>query len=166
MATMQECETIEVIQKIKKQAKAENQDAATLLSGGKVYFGKAISSIWLSGLFTLVTSICLAVTGIAISVLEYVRAMQNQPMGYNILIWEIVGALILTIIPIILGIKIMRLNSTPKLILIMLIITLIFNLVFSMGVLPLLALILNIIALVRWSTYKSWFYNIDAKRSK
>jgi putative Ca2+/H+ antiporter (TMEM165/GDT1 family) len=157
MATVQECEIIELIKTKKQKAKEDGKDIPYALSGGKEYFRKAINSVQLSGFFTMFMSILLAIFGVAIKAIQYIQMSPYYTINYGIMIGEFIGIILLAIVPIVLGAKVMKLETTPTFVLVSLIITLVFNIFFTVGVLPLVALILNIIALVRWSTYKAWF---------
>lgn len=160
MATVQECETIELIKTKKQKAKEDGKDLSYSLCGGKDYFRKAINSVQLSGFFTMFMSILLAIFGVAVKAIQYIQASPYYTINLGIMIGEFIGIILLAIVPIVLGAKVMKLEATPTFVLVSLIITLIFNIFFTVGVLPLVALILNIIALVRWSTYKAWFYSL------
>lgn len=163
MATMQECETIELIKSKKQKAREGNEDVSYALCGGKDYFRKAIQSVSNSGQFTLIVSLCLLAIGIVVKALQYISLSEYYTINYGYMIGEFVGIIIVTAIPAIIGAKIMKLDSTPNFMLGLLIVTLIFNIFFTVGVLPLVALIMNIVALTRWSTYRSWFYSIKKK---
>lgn len=160
MATIKELETIEFIKKRKEEAKENGEDIPSSLSNGKEYFRKAISAMSSSGVVTLVTSICVAVLSFAVKILEYVSKSQYYTINYGFMIGEFIGILIVTVIPMIIGIKLLKVDSTPRFVLGLLIASLVFNLIFCAGIIPLISLVFNIIALVSWSTYKTWFYSL------
>ena len=160
MATIKELETIEFIKKQKQKAKESGKDVAYVLSDGKEYFRKAINSVSTSAQITLILSIALAIIGIVVKALDYISISRYYTINYGIMIGEFIGILLITAIPALLSAKLMKLDSTPRFVLGLLILTLVFNLLFCAGIIPIVALIFNILALVSWSTYKTWFYSL------
>ena len=160
MATMRECETIEKIAKIKSRAKSSGDSVDSALSGGKEYYRKVLSSIRASGICTMVTSTVSLLAAVVYSSIAYIN-FEDYPINEATeFVTLILVLLAFWAVPFIAGYMISKLESTPRFILGLLITTAIFNLPGSLIALPLISLIVNIVAIVRWSTYKDWFYNI------
>ena len=160
MATSNEFETVERIQKAIAKARNAKKDVPIALSLDKEYYRKAISSIYSCGLFTMIAGFFSIASASIANVYSF--SQEGYPsVGYVIGVF--LGILLVCMIPITLGYKIKSLDTTPRFMLGLLIASLVVNLVLSAGILPLIALVFNISALIRWSTYKDWFYTI-AKR--
>ena len=164
MATMEEFDTIEVIKAQKLSSKGT--DIATSLSGGRKYYKKAIGSIRRSGAWTMWVTIAATVVAIVKAVFDIVQILQHDSLDWIYVTGWFIGIIACCFLTLFFGYRVFKLESTPTFTLVSLIITLVCNLALSVGILPLVSLFLNIVALVRWSTYKDWFYRIDTKRSE
>lgn len=166
MATMQDFEILEAINSAKNEAKRSGKNIPVALSGGKEYYRKSIKSIIGSGKWTVTTSIYAVALSCVINLIDVIKLSQDYVIDWAYVVGYFVGILLVAAIPIFFGAKLIKFNSTPTFTLVALIITLICNILLMAGVLPLISIILNIIAITRWSTYKDWFYKIDPKRSR
>jgi uncharacterized membrane protein len=164
MATMQDYERISVIREIKARAKAKRHDKTYELSCGKDYYRKAIGSIHLCGVWTILSATLVLIATVAYTIIDHIQnanLYQNMDVAY--IIGYVIGLALIFVLPFLFGIKLARLEITPTFALVSLIITLLFNLFFAVGIVPVISLIINIMALARWSTYKDWFNRLKIK---
>lgn len=158
MATIQDLNIIKVIHEVEHEAKEKRLNVVAELSGGEEGFRKALSSIKSAGVVTFVALII----GFAVTAATNIAVCGNGPdNACSYAATGILGILALIIVPIILSFKIQTLTATPTFTLVSLILMLLANLLLSVGIIPLVALVFTVIALVRWSTYRNWFYSID-----
>ena len=158
MATKEDYEILEKITDRIREAKRNRKNIPATLCMDKEYYRKAIDSIRTSGLWTVFSSLCSMIISLTASIIVVLNT--NNYLNWGEVAGYLLGIIIVTGVPAIIGDRIYRLDLTPTSILVLLIITLLFNLFLSAGILPFISLVLNIIALVRWSTYKDWFYNV------
>ena len=159
MATMQECETIEKIAKIKNKAKREGISADVALSGGKEYYRKVIASVRNSGIITMTVATIIFILELVYTLYSYFSTNNDLFRDQTTVIGVIVAMFLIWFVMFELGYKICLLESTPRFILGCLIINFAICLIFCVGIFPIVAEIFGGIALARWSTYKDWFYN-------
>lgn len=162
MATSREWETIEQIEKCIDIAKKEKRDTVVVLSRGKEYYRKALLSIYNCGIFTIFSSICCLIAGLVFNIYQAAQGALPNDIAYIIGIFLGIG--LVCIIPMELGFKMIKFNTTPRFMLGMIIVSLIFHIILFAGIIPLVAIIFDIIALARWSTYKDWFYTIKVRK--
>lgn len=163
MATENEVETLELVQKLKKTAKSRKVDVAHYLSNGKEKYLSAIRTMVSVGALTTFTSSLILFKAV-FDLTSFVANNWGMPIAdYSPLILHILEIAVF-IVTIALGSNLASLNATPRFALISLIIILVANGLLAFGLFPLITVILAIIGLVRWSTYKTWFFSIDKKR--
>lgn len=161
MATIEENEIVEDIEKAISKAQSSKKDIPIALSKGKGYYRKAVSSIYYCGLWTTVSAGIIFFILTLFSTLFFIQGDAYYPPAY-IIAYFLIQSLV-CIIPVIIGYKIYSLKTTPNFMLFLLILSLAFNLLLTAGIIPLIALIFNVLALVRYSTYRNWFYNFNTK---
>lgn len=165
MATANEVETLELIKKLKTKAKSKGANLANYLSSGKEKYRKAINSMISVGSLATVVSSLILLKSIVELTLFFVENWGMPIADYGALIFS-VCEIVVFIITIALGINLASLKTTPTFALASLIIILIVNGLLAIGIFPIITVVIAIIGLVRWSTFKSWFYELDRKRSK
>lgn len=156
MATKKDIDTIKIISAVIIRSRVKRLDVAIELSGGENYYARAINSVKRVGLWAM----------ILFPIASFVSTIMMMPTYFDLGLHDQIWALIFTasvvaIIPTILGYKLWTLCTTPTFTLVSLIIIAILSLLFIYGVLPVILFAFSIIALIRWSTYRDWFYNID-----
>lgn len=164
MATMRDYEIIEIIRKTKLKAKRNNKNPIAALSNGKEYYFKTINTIQNSGIWTMFCSLFCGVAAIAYNVTVLVRDYDYITVDWAYFIGYIVGVMIASSIPAIFGYIIQKLETTPRFLLLSLIVTMVCNTLLLVGIVPVIAFVLNIIALVKWSSYNDWFYRIKTPK--
>lgn len=162
MATQQDFEILGAIRQSYNEAKNNHQSIPQELSGGIAGYHKAIDSVRAAGQWSAIMSILASVLFIAVSAMQ--ASVLDETLSSDF--WSAVGGTLLLFAIIIavcctLGSKLYTLKATPTFTLVSLIILLITNLFLLVGLLPLISAILCIIALARWSTFKSWFYDFQ-----
>lgn len=158
MATREQIETIEIIKREKTLAKEKHLKVLDELSGGLSKYKTAISTIMSVGSLAVVVS----VISLVMTTIDVVRYTQEGVVWDTQSILYVAfeyGVLATTAV---LGWKLSLLDATPLFILVSLIIILITNALLFAGILPWITVILAIIGLVCWGTYKNWFNDIDA----
>ena len=169
MATMRDFEIIEVISRQKRKAKERGMDVSVSLSGGREYYRRAINSMRISGIWTIWATVWAYAVILTLNIIGDIRMMSSGEYNidwFSYMAGKFLALLPFVIINIVFACKIRSLSATPTTTLVFLVFTMILNLLLFIGVLPLVSVVLNIIALTRWSTYKDWFYKIDPKRSR
>lgn len=161
MATRRDMQILTIIRYEKDQAKKRREDVGIYLSGGERLYAKAVNSQRNAGIATIV---CGVLGVIALSV-KTVTGLNAIGMTQNLLSYATVVILI-SGVGIIMGTKTYSLNITPTTMLILTILQLLYSLFLLVGFIPLVSVIFNIIALVRWSTYRNWFNDIDVEYYK
>ena len=163
MATESEIETLELIKKLKKASKNKGGGLTKNLSGGKEKYRSALNTMISVGSLAAITSFI--VLGKAVFDLSsFIANNWNVPIAdYGALILYIceIGVFITTIF---LGLNLATLEVTPTFALVSLIVILVANGLLAIGIFPLITVVLAVIGLIRWSTFKSWFYGLDKKR--
>ena len=166
MATRRDYKIIDEIRVAKQEAKEYGKDIAHELSAGEFYYESAIKSVRRACLATiicpliimaLITLLCLY------SIFVYDDA-DNTSAAVEILInaWFSYG--VFSALPVPLAVWSRGLHTTPTFILISLIIMLIYSLLWGLTLIPVIAIVMNIIALTKWGTYRDWFYNIETEK--
>lgn len=162
MATKQDFETIEIIQQKVQQAKSNHiAPEDELADGDLAYAKKALASIRSALLWASCTVVLACVTIFALNMFNILVSGVAIPDSEKA---SFVGAALflgaITIASFCLAIKAHTLEVTPTFMLVSLIFSLVTNLLFFVGILPLVSVILLVIALCRFSTYKSWYYQL------
>ncbi len=156
MADRRDSEKIRLIRILKKRAKRSGADRFKLLAGKDEFYEKAIESQYNAGFFSLVCCILGLVVAIVYAVIGSIQSGAGvDVISYTIIVCAFLGVLF----PICL--KTMSLTTTPTVILVLTIIQLILTILMFGGIIPLIALIFNIIALTRWSTYRNWYDEVS-----
>ncbi|MDO4220189.1 MAG: hypothetical protein Q4D22_03100 [Candidatus Saccharibacteria bacterium] len=156
MADRIDSEKIKLIRVLKSRAKRSGTDRFKLLAKKDELYEKAIRSQYNAGFFTLICG----VLGLIVTMIFAIKSNIDSGISVDVLSYAIIAAAFLgIIIPICL--KTMSLTTTPTVMLVMTIIQLILTILCFAGILPLIALIFNIIALVRWSTYRNWYEEVS-----
>ena len=156
MADRRDSEKIRLIRILKKRAKRSRSNLYDLLSRKDEFYGKAIRSQRCAGLMTLICGIL----GFLFSFAYTIYSNIISGISVNIVSYVIIAVIILSlIIPI--SLRTSSLIVTPTTMLVLTIIQLIITLLLFGGIIPLVATIFNIVALVRWSTYRNWYDEIS-----
>ena len=158
MATEQQLLKLEAIQTKINRAKEQGKDIATELSEGRIGYKKALNSVMTVGAWATITPMVAAAVIILRFVVPFLTIYAWAPKNYEI--YLSVGALVACLVSGILGYKLWSLDATPLFTLVSLVIILICNSLLFIGVLPVITAILAIVALVRFSTFCSWFNHI------
>lgn len=162
MATKQDFETIEIIQQKVQQAKSNHVAPEDELTDGDLaYAKKALVSIRSALLWASCTVVLACVTIFALNIFNILVsgvAIPDSEKASFVGTALFLGAI--TIASFCLAIKAHTLEVTPTFMLVSLIFSLVANLLFFVGILPLVSVILLVIALCRFSTYKSWYYQL------
>lgn len=164
MATLDEIATLDLIQEKRAKAKSNHLDVATQLSYSKKRFRSAINTMISVGALAVTVSILILIKE-AVSTIVLIAKGASFTDDYWALI--LIGCeLAVFVTTIVLGYKLYKLDSTPTFVLVSLIIILVANGLLCFGIFPLATVILSVIGLVRWSTYKNWFIAMDKARRK
>ena len=156
MATRSDSEKIKLIRILKKRAKSSGSNLYKILSRKDELYEKAIRAQRNAGLMTLTCGI----VGFWALVIYTIISNINAGINVNIASYIIIAAIYLgIIIPI--STKTASLTTTPTVMLVLTIIQLLFTLLLFSGIIPLIAVVYNIIALARWSTYRNWYDEVS-----
>lgn len=155
MASKEELYILKVIQQKRKEAKQQKQKIPFYLADDEPGYEKAINSVESTGAWATVISIATIVTSLALYMFS------GQWDSGNVLFYIEVGCLVTCAV---LGFNLYWLRVTPRFILTSLILILITSLVACTGIFPLITAIMAVITIVRWSTYKEWFYSMRPSR--
>lgn len=156
MATRSDSEKIRLIRILKKRAKSSGSNLYKILSRKDELYEKAIRAQRDAGLMTLTCGI----VGFLALVMYTIISNINADINVNIASYIIIVAIYLSII-IPISTKTASLTTTPTVMLVLTIIQLLFTLLLFSGIIPLIAVVYNIIALVRWSTYRNWYDEVS-----
>lgn len=156
MADRIDSEKVKLIRILRKRAKRTGTDLYELLSRKDEFYGKAIKAQRNAGLMTLICGSLGSIIVVAYTVFSSISYGINIDIVSYVLILAILLGIIIPI-----GLKTSSLMTTPTVMLVLTIIQLIITLLLFGGILPFIAVIYNIIALVRWSTYRSWYDDIS-----
>ena len=162
MATQLDIEIIDEISSAIAEAKTKKHDVSIELSGGVKRYRKAIGIMRLTGGIALFAYPLGGILFILQNTISCGEFCLFDPLGV------IVIGITAAVIPSIFAYKIFSLKITPTFMLVSLIILAILGIFifFFWGLFPLLVLIFSIISMIRWSTYKNWFYSIDTDYHK
>lgn len=158
MANKEEIDTIAIIQKEIRIAKNNGKKVTEHLSGGRKQYKTAINSIITVGSLSFVVSFLTILVASLNLFLNYYN-YDISPSTNSLILYGC--EMLVSILTMILGWKLSRLNVTPRFVITSLIIILISNSLLFFGILPLLTAVFSIVGLVCWGTYKNWFYDID-----
>lgn len=162
MATLEQLDIIDIIQEKRDEAKEKHIGVAKYLSGGREQYKTAIN--------TIISVSALAIVSSAINILLAAFGLgsmlaQNVPM--STLDWVIaVSEMAVYVTTLSISFKLYYLNATPIFVLSSLIFILVTNAVFFMSITPCLTVILAIIGLICWGTYRNWFENVAKTLTK
>lgn len=157
MATESQLIKLEKINKI--YDKTPEKKLPQVLSRGHIGYEKALKSIMRAGNWAIATSILS--TGIigTITAIKWINPYALGFLGkYDFSIAIIL--IVCSVISGVLGYKISKLDATPQYVLVALLIILIVNSCLFAGIFPIITAIMCIIALVRYSTFCSWFKGV------
>lgn len=161
MASRRDSEKIRLIRILRNRAKSNKVDLYKLLARKDELYEKAIKAQRWAGLATMGCGIIGFTSLIALTIFSSINAGINVDVLSYIIIAVIFLAIILPI-----TLKTSSLTTTPTTMLVLTIIQLIISIFLFSGIAPLVALILNIIALVRWSTYRNWYDEVSVEYYK
>ena len=158
MATENQLKKLEYIKKQITSANERGESPAKVLSKGLEGYEKAIKSVSQVGMWaTIGPIVAIAAIVLRVFLIHFPRnnwVMSDQEIG------TIIACIVACVISMVLGYKLWALNATPIFVLVSLLLILICNLVLFIGVVPVVTAILAIIALIRYSTFCSWFHSI------
>ncbi len=155
MATEQQLIKLEKISKVVKNNK--DKDIPNALSRGRIGYAKAIKSMMLVGEWATLTAILSVVIAIGFLAVRNITTYDG-PSQYEINLAILV--IVCSIISGVLGKKLWDLSVTPIFALVSLVFILACNLFLCIGILPVIVVILDIIAVIRYSTFCSWFHKV------
>lgn len=156
MATLLENETIESIKALEYKAKKDHKDVSYTLAKGKYYYKNAISSVRYCGLFEMIGA---AITFCASSISTAIYYAEHGYWDIYYVIGIIAAQMLVAGLSFLIGYKLRALNTTPRFVLFLLILSVVSNVVLFFGILPIVSLVFGVLSLFRWGTYKDWFYN-------
>lgn len=162
MANSRQIQILDKIQEKRTFAKSHHRNVATELSGGQPRYKSAINTMISVGAISVVVS--MIILWKELFVWTYYIASCGWETIDNLTAIIIFLEFATFITTIVLGYKLSRVDATPTFAIVSLIIILIANLCLAAGIFPLITVILAIIGLARWGTYKDWFYNICTKK--
>lgn len=155
MATEKELIQLEKIQEV--MGETSSKDVPEKLSRGRIGYEKAIKSMRSAGTWTLAVSI-LSISAAIIFLALRLILFRNPPKGYEI--YGPILSIAISVLAGVLGYKLWKLQVTPLSSLVSLIIVTIYNLLLVCGIVPLIAAIVSIVALCRYSTFCNWFRGV------
>ena len=156
MADRIDSEKVKLIRILRKRAKRTGTDLYELLSRKDEFYGRAIKAQRSAGLMTLICGSLGSIITVAYTIYSSISYGINIDIVSYVFILAIILGIIITI-----SLKTSSLMTTPTVMLVLTIIQLIITLLLFGGIIPLIAVIYNIIALVRWSTYRNWYEDIS-----
>lgn len=146
------------LEKIKRVVKVtENKEIPAALARGREGYENSIRSIMRVGEWAALTAI-LSIGAAIIYLLVKYLTVYGGPQSHEILLC--VMAIGFGVLSGVFGYKLWNLEATPIFAVVGLIVILLYNALLCIGVLPLIVVILDIIALSRFSTFCSWFHGI------
>lgn len=157
MATIQDYKIIDVIRKEKLKAKRASENIPAALARDEEYYRKALASFKNAGNCVFVVSLLTIAALVGISIATVLRT-NFDPSSFE-LVYNLWPLYIAPVYMMIVGDKISSLLVTPKFALGHLIMCLIINLLYIISVASIVSLIFIIIAMTRYSIYKTWFYD-------
>lgn len=161
MATIQDYKILDVIRKEKLNAKRNGKNIPAALSRDEEYYRKALSSFRNAGNCVSTVSLLTIVALVGISIAVIVRT-NFDPASFE-LVYNLWPLYIAPIYMLIVSEKISSLLVTPKFALGHLIVCLIINLLYIASVASIVSLIFIIIAMTKYSIYRTWFYETKVK---
>ena len=156
MASRKDSEKIRLIELLKNRSKRTGANLYSLLAKNDFMYEKAIASQRRAAIWTLICCILGLIVTIALNVWSKITYGTDVDIVSYILIFGLLSGIVVLV-----TYKTIFLTTTPTVILVMTIFQLILSVLFFTGIIPLIALVFNIIALVRWSTYRNWYDEIS-----
>ena len=159
MATIQDYKIIDVIRKRKLMAKRADKNIPATLAGNGEYYRKALASFVRAGNCIFIVSLLTIAILLGTSVVAAFRT--NFDSAVFELIFNTWPLYVAPIYMMVVGKKISGLLVSPKFALGHLIMCLIINLLYIASVASIVSVIFIIIAMTRYSIYKTWFYEAN-----
>lgn len=155
MATEKQLIKLEKIKRVTD--KTSNKQIPKALSRGRLGYERAIKSVMNLGQWAVVASI---ISVAAAALFLFIRWYTHYGIlrDYEIIIPIV--CIVCSIISGVLGYKLWNLEATPIFALISMLVILVCNTLTVFGILPLIVVIVDVIALCRYSTFCSWFHGI------
>jgi TRAP-type C4-dicarboxylate transport system permease small subunit len=155
MATEKQLLKLEKIKRVVKTT--ENKKIPGALARGREGYERSIRSVMKVGEWAVLTSIFGVAAAVIFLMVRY-YTVYGGPQSNEILLCAM--TIIFGIVSGVFGYKLWSLEVTPLFAVVGLVVILFYNALLCIGVLPLVVVVLDIIALTRFSTFCSWFRGI------
>ncbi|MBR0403083.1 hypothetical protein IJI55_00825 [Candidatus Saccharibacteria bacterium] len=158
MASIQDAKILERISQSLWLCKEKHKKPEIFLAHGVDIYYRAIKWMRITGICTIV----LMSTGFLIYCLSmyFIIGEAGRMQDISIELIFLVLTSIATIVSVIIGYNLYRLSMTPAATLACLILLLFLEIVFASKMVVFFAVLDTIMAIIKWSTYRSWFYDL------